>query len=99
MNCTRLPGPDPPAGISVSGSTSMERSFAEAGRYGFKRARWRGTERIWIQDFLIAAVQNIRLLVTYGKLKPAAAGKMGMAEGERVNVLFLFARFFGLVPV
>lgn len=55
----------------------MERSFAEAGRYGFKRARWRGTERVSIQDYLIAAVQNIRLLVTHGKLKPAAAGTVG----------------------
>jgi transposase len=55
----------------------MERSFAEAGRYGFKRARWRGTERVRIQDYLIAAVQNIRLLVTHGKPKPVAAGTVG----------------------
>ena len=77
----------------------MERSFAEAGRYGFKRARWRGTERVRIQDYLIAAVQDIRLLVTHGKLKPAAAGKLGMAQGNRINAFFLLACFFGFDPV
>jgi hypothetical protein len=77
----------------------MERSFAEAVRHGFKRARWRGTERVRIQDFLIAAVQNIRLLVTHGKLKPAAVGKVGMVYGKRVTALSLLARFFGLIPV
>lgn len=73
----------------------MEGSFAESCRYGFKRARWRGRERVQIQDYLIAVVQNIRLLVTHGKLKPAAAGKMGVAQGSGINVLFLLARFFG----
>ncbi|MDT8367156.1 MAG: transposase [bacterium] len=77
----------------------IERSFAEAGRYGFKRARWRGRERVSIQDYLIAAVYNIRLLVTHGKLKPAAAGKIGIVQGIRVNILPLLARFFGLIPV
>jgi transposase len=76
----------------------MEGSFAESGRYGFKRARWRGTERVRIQDYLIAAVQNIRLLVTHGKLKPAAAGKLGVVQRERVNALSFLARFFGLIP-
>jgi hypothetical protein len=73
----------------------MEGSFAESGRYGFKRARWRGTERVRIQDYLIAAIQNIRLLVTHGKPKPAAAGKVGMVQGRRINALLLFARLFG----
>jgi transposase len=67
----------------------MERSFAEAGRYGFKRARWRGTERVRIQDYLIAAVQNIRLLVTHGKPKPAAAGTVGRLNGASKMILSL----------
>ncbi len=71
----------------------MERSFAEAGRYGFKRARWRGTERVRIQDFLIAAVQNIRLLVTHGKLKPAAAGTVGRFNGANKVILSLRRMF------
>ena len=44
-----------------------ERSFAEATRYGFKRARWRGLWRMEIQDFLIAAVQNITILIKQPK--------------------------------
>lgn len=77
----------------------MERSFAEAGRYGFKRARWRGTERVRIQDYLIAAVQNIRLLVAHGKLKPAAAGLVGPILEERVSALSFLARFIGIKSV
>lgn len=44
-----------------------ERSFARSTRYGFKRARWRGLWRMEIQDFLIAAIQNITVLVTQPK--------------------------------
>jgi hypothetical protein len=42
-----------------------ERSFAHSTRYGFKRARWRRSWRMEIQDFLIAAVQNIRILIDH----------------------------------
>jgi transposase len=41
-----------------------ERSFARSTRYGYKRARWRRLWRVKIQDFLIATVQNILVLVT-----------------------------------
>ena len=44
----------------------MERSFARAQRFGFKRARWRGLWRVRIQDYLTAAVQNIQVLLRYG---------------------------------
>lgn len=40
-----------------------ERSFARSKRYGYKRARWRTLWRMEIQDFLIAAIQNIIVLV------------------------------------
>jgi hypothetical protein len=40
-----------------------ERSFANAKRYGYKRARWRRLWRMQIQDFLIAAIQNITVLI------------------------------------
>jgi transposase len=40
-----------------------ERSFARSHRYGFKRARWRRLWRVQIQDFLIAAIQNIMVLI------------------------------------
>ena len=76
----------------------MERSFAEAGRYGFKRARWRSRERVAIQDYLIATVQNIRLLVTHGKLKPAAAGTVGMVKDRRISALSFIDHCFGFNP-
>lgn len=42
----------------------QERNFADAANHhGFKRARWRGLWRQTLQDHLIAALQNLRLLV------------------------------------
>ena len=46
-----------------------ERSFAWSTRYGYKTARWRNSWRIEIQDFLIAAVQNITILIKQPKDK------------------------------
>lgn len=40
-----------------------ERSFAWSTRYGYQRARWRREWRMEIQDFLIAAIQNITVLI------------------------------------
>lgn len=44
-----------------------ERSFAQSKRYGYKRARWRRLWRVKIQDFLIAALQNIQILISHSK--------------------------------
>ena len=46
-----------------------ERSFAWSKRYGYKRARWRRLWRMEIQDFLIAAIQNITVLVKQPKIR------------------------------
>ena len=51
----------------------MERSFAQGTRYGLKRARWRGRWRVQIQDYLIAAVQNIQMLITHARPGPRIA--------------------------
>jgi transposase len=54
----------------------MERSFADAANnHHFKRARWRRLWRQQIQDYLIAAIQNVRILLTHQnpKRSPAAA--------------------------
>jgi transposase len=52
----------------------LEGSFADASNnHGFKRARWRGLWRQKIQNHLIAACQNIRIFLTKGFFKPAAA--------------------------
>ena len=50
----------------------MERSFAQGKRYGLKRARWRGRWRVQIQDYLIAIVQNVELLIDHARPKPRA---------------------------
>jgi hypothetical protein len=42
----------------------QERNFAEAvTQHGFKRARWRRLWRQTIQDYLIAAIQNLNILI------------------------------------
>jgi len=53
----------------------MEASFADAANnHGFKRSRWRRLWRQQIQDYLIAAIQNIRILLRRGcPLSRAAA--------------------------
>jgi transposase len=56
----------------------MERSFADASdNHGLKRSRWRGLWRQRVQDLMIAAVQNVRILARNGKgpkpASPAAA--------------------------
>ena len=45
----------------------QERNFADAAnRHGFKRSRWRGLWRQSLQDYLVAALQNLRLLIRAG---------------------------------
>jgi transposase len=57
----------------------MEGSFADgANNHGLKRARWRGLKRMAIQDYFIAAVQNIRLMV---KRRTKRAGTGVQAAG------------------
>ena len=41
-----------------------ERSFARSTRFGYKRSRWRRLWRMSIQDYLIAAIQNITILIS-----------------------------------
>ena len=45
----------------------MERSFARGTWYGFDRARWRRLWWVKIQEYLIAAIQNIEVLLRYGE--------------------------------
>ena len=52
----------------------MERSFADAANnHHFKRARWRRLWRQQIQDYLIAAIQNVRILLAHQNPKPSVA--------------------------
>ena len=61
-----------------------ERSFARSTRYGFKRARWRSLWRVEIQDYLIAAIQNIMVLVDHKKHKISESNEQKV-RGEGLN--------------
>lgn len=52
----------------------IEGSFADAANnHGFKRSRWRRLWRQEIQDWLIAGIQNIRILLKAAKKRTSAA--------------------------
>lgn len=64
-----------------------EGSFADAANnHGFKRSRWRRLWRQRIQDWLIAGIQNIRILLQHGRV---------CAAGEHPTVLGLPLGFVG----
>ena len=72
----------------------QERNFGEAAvQHGFKRARWRGLWRQSIQDYLIAAIQNLRIIARRQKNLLFVFGRklLGSAESDyRVTpLLFL----------
>jgi hypothetical protein len=66
----------------------MEGSFADAvNNHGAKKARWRGLWRQKIQSWLIAAVQNLRILLRHqvsGPVRAAAAAQAGAVDGGRI---------------
>jgi transposase len=65
----------------------LEGSFGRAAsEHGFKRSRWRRLWRQEIQDWLIAAVQNVKLLVRAGGKR----SESGAAAGR--EAFFSFAR-------
>jgi transposase len=72
----------------------MERSFGQATRYGYKRMRWRRMWRARIQDYLIATIQDIKILIRHGfRTAPAVINKM---PGTRCvfGEIAVFIRFF-----
>lgn len=72
----------------------MEQSFADAANnHGFKRSRWRRLWRQQIQDYLIAAIQNIRILLRRaGKDAAAGAAALKIVPVEAVLMVFSFLR-------
>lgn len=69
----------------------MERSFARAIRYGYKRARWRRLWRVRIQEYLTSAIQNIIVLLSYGKERGIAKGfALPFAQELFWGLTFLF---------
>jgi len=73
----------------------MERSFARAVRFGFKRARWRRLWRVRIQEYLTAAIQNIMILVQYVK-EPGKAIPLAI-ENTKDKWLNLPATYLALI--
>jgi transposase len=68
----------------------MEGSFADAqNHHGFKRARWRRLSNQRIQDHLIAACQNIRILIRKVGLKPAFS-QAGRLQAHSEGVLMIY---------
>jgi transposase len=66
----------------------MEGSFARSTRFGYKRARWRGLDRVRIQDLLIAAVQNCLILIGCTALVPGkAAQEVSSATNRLLDLL------------
>jgi hypothetical protein len=70
----------------------MEGSFADAANnHGFKRARWRRLWRQQIQDWMIAAVQNVRILIRNAfapKIKAGAAfARATMASVDAIGAV------------
>ena len=77
----------------------MEGSFADAANnHHFKRARWRRLKNQQIQDYLITAIQNIRILLRRSRLNPAVSRFAGSqaALGGILEMLKSYSRF--LIP-
>jgi transposase len=68
----------------------QERNFGEAAtEHGFKRARWRGLAKQTIQDQIIAALQNLKILIR-AAAKSAAGVKSALRSLQKVSsYLFL----------
>jgi transposase len=71
----------------------MEGSFADAtNNHHFKRARWRRLWRQQIQDYLIAAIQNVRILLKHQNPMGSAANCISSLRSRFTNwCLFAFS--------
>jgi Transposase DDE domain len=70
----------------------MECSFADASNnHHFKRARWRRLWRQQIQDCLIAAIQNVRILLAHPNPKRSAAAALVAPRISSISFLYPFA--------
>ena len=71
----------------------QERNYAVATNlHGFKRARWRGLQRQRVQDYLIAALQNLRILARATR-KEASASAVAFTEGLTLAFSLLASLF------
>lgn len=74
----------------------IEGSFADAANnHGFKRSRWRRLWRQQIQDYLIAAIQNIRILLARRLLEPAGSAALALERVVWLKLSWCLALFIG----
>jgi hypothetical protein len=67
----------------------MEGSFADAVKnHGAKKARWRGLWRQQIQSWLIAAMQNLRVLLRHQVTGPVRAAAATLARATDGGSIF-----------
>jgi len=74
----------------------IERSFARATRYGFKRARWRRLWRVQIQEYLTSTIQNLMILLRHvkepapalGQIREKSARPRGYSSLQRLHFCF-----------
>lgn len=72
----------------------MERSFADAANnHHFKRARWRRLWRQQIKDYLIAAIQNVRILLSSQKAAKESRRRSSFAGGKPRSLLGAFLAY------
>jgi transposase len=76
----------------------MERSFAQATRYGFKRARWRNLWRVQIQEYLTASIQNILILIRHVKEQRPAWANRNQKINPKRQLIRLPNCFWGKFP-
>ena len=75
----------------------IEGSFADAANnHGFKRSRWRRLWRQRIQDFMIAACQNIRILIKNAPLDSASSACKPVNRGANFAFNAVISRIFDL---
>jgi hypothetical protein len=73
---------------SVAGEATLQ-SFADAANnHHFKRSRWRRLWRQQIQDYLIAAIQNVRILLANQNPRKSAAAALNLVR-FRLEKVFL----------
>jgi transposase len=84
----------------------MERSFARSMRYGYKRARWRNTWRVQIQEYLTASVQNIMILINKARKDRRSSAQVVHCTGNFLsflqkknvqNIVFIEQAFFSSI--
>ena len=74
-----------------------EGSFADgANNYGFKRARWRGLDKMKVQNLMIAAIQNLGKLLRYGGADGKLTAPVAAIKSFWECIAVVICRLFGI---